>query len=117
MLYRFVLPPQSTTVEMNWLRNGHVLSMHRVVSRHPRHIHHPSRIRLACGLLLPALQVTTFVLSPWAIKPSEGDYWRIQMCGSDVEGFRHNMQLGMKGWHDPIELKPSNLWWAKEEKP
>ena len=65
----------------------------------------------------PLCRETWFRLSPWAIKPEDGDYWRIQMCGSDVEGFRHNMQLGMKGWHDPIELKPSNLWWAKEEKP
>ena len=65
----------------------------------------------------PLCKVTTFVLSPWAVKPSDGDFWRMEMCGSDVEGFRHNMQLGMKGLHDPIELKPSNLWWAKEEKP
>ena len=58
---------------------------------------------------------TWFLLSPWALKPKEGDYWRIQMCGSDVEGFRHNLQLGMKGYDEPIELQPSSLWWAKEE--
>ena len=61
----------------------------------------------------PLCKETTFLLSPWAIKPSDGDYWRIEMCGSDVEGFRHNMQLGMKGWHDPIELKPGPLDWGE----
>jgi hypothetical protein len=34
---------------------------------------------------------TEIVLSPWAIKPSDGDYWRMQMCVDEENGIRHNM--------------------------
>jgi hypothetical protein len=55
---------------------------------------------------------TVIVLSPWAIKPEDGDYWRMEMCGDETLAFEHNMKLGMKGWNEPIELNPT-LWWER----
>jgi len=58
----------------------------------------------------PLCKRTEIVLSPWAIKPKEGDYWLINdMCGDEAHGFNHNMRLGMKGWNAPIDLKPGKL--------
>jgi hypothetical protein len=58
----------------------------------------------------PLCKRTEIVLSPWAIKPKEGDYWLMNdMCGDEFLGFEHNMRLGMKGWNAPIELKPGKL--------
>lgn len=39
----------------------------------------------------PLCKETTFLLNPWAIKPKDGDFWKIEMCASEVHGFRHNM--------------------------
>ncbi len=56
----------------------------------------------------PLCRTTTFVLSPWATKPKDGDYWRMnEMCSDEVNGFAHNMRMGMKGWKEPVDLKPS----------
>lgn len=45
----------------------------------------------------PICKKTTFVLSPWAIKPKDGDYFKMNdVCGDDTLGFEHNMRLGMK---------------------
>ena len=57
----------------------------------------------------PKCRETTFLLSPYACRPKDGDYWRMnEMCTNETLAFKHNMQMGMKGWNDPIELKPSN---------
>jgi hypothetical protein len=50
---------------------------------------------------------TVFMLSLWAVKPLDGDYFKINdMCVDEVSGFKHNMQFGMKDYSSPIELKP-----------
>lgn len=45
----------------------------------------------------PLCGVTTFLLSPWATKPHDGDYWQLRMCVSEEEGGRvamsHNLVL------------------------
>jgi hypothetical protein len=44
----------------------------------------------------PICKETTFLLSPYAIKPERGDYWIMnQMCANDAEGGLHNMQLAI----------------------
>jgi hypothetical protein len=50
------------------------------------------------------------MLSPYAAKPQDGDYWKMQMCADDVNGFKHNIELGMNGSYAPMNLetrKPS----------
>ena len=54
---------------------------------------------------------TVFMLSLWAVKPLDGDYFKInEMCVDEVDGFKHNMQFGMKDYSSPIELKPGDMW-------
>jgi len=44
----------------------------------------------------PLCKRTDIVLSPWAIKPEDGDYWRINAeCVSEEFGHRHSMMLAM----------------------
>jgi len=51
----------------------------------------------------PICKETTFLLSPWAIKPEKGDYWRInETCGSEEHHMQHNMRMAMK----PITYRP-----------
>ena len=60
----------------------------------------------------PLCRETTFVMSPWAVKPTvdgkEFDgYHKIKdMCASEEHGFRHNMEMGMKCYNAPINLRP-----------
>ncbi len=56
---------------------------------------------------------TVFLLSPWATKPKDGDYWKMEICTSEKFGYIHNMQFGMKGLGDPFEIKPGSLDWMK----
>jgi hypothetical protein len=54
---------------------------------------------------------TVFMLSLWAVKPLDGDYFKInEMCVDEVDGFKHNMQFGIKDYSSPIELKPGDMW-------
>lgn len=67
------------------------------------------------GLHCPICKETVLILSPWACKPTvdgkEFDGYHIvkDMCGHETLAFRHNMQLGMKGYNAPIELRPGAL--------
>ena len=46
----------------------------------------------------PLCKETTFMLSPWAKKPDDGDYFRIdKSCMSDEFFNRHNMIMAMEG--------------------
>ena len=36
-------------------------------------------------------KMTVIALHPWALKPSDGDYWKIEACADEHEHFRHNM--------------------------
>ena len=55
----------------------------------------------------PICKETTFLLSPWAIKPKEADYWyMMEICGNEVDDIEHReMKLEMKGYSSPFELK------------
>lgn len=45
----------------------------------------------------PICKETTFLLSPWAIKPERGDYLRMSdVCASDVFGDTHNIQMALE---------------------
>jgi hypothetical protein len=45
----------------------------------------------------PICKVTTFVLSPWAIKPSDGDYFRMNdVCGNEELSTAHNIALAVE---------------------
>ena len=47
----------------------------------------------------PICKVTTFLLSPWAIKPEKGDYWKMNdVCASDEHFHEHNMRIAMKSF-------------------
>ena len=66
----------------------------------------------------PLCRETTFFLSPFACKPTEdgkefdGYHLLKDMCGNEEHAWEHNMKMGMKGWNEPIDLKPSPmLWW------
>jgi hypothetical protein len=49
------------------------------------------------AMYCPICKETTFLLSPWAAKPSDGDYWRMaEMCGSVEHQGKHNMKMAMK---------------------
>lgn len=54
------------------------------------------------AMYCPICKETTFILSPWAIKPKDGDYFRMNgACGSDVLGTLHNIQMELdKGLRD-----------------
>jgi hypothetical protein len=57
------------------------------------------------ALHCPLCKETVFILSPWAIKPEKGDYWRIEgTCGNedDATRMKHDMQMSMP----KIEFKP-----------
>jgi hypothetical protein len=41
----------------------------------------------------PICKKTTFLLSPWAIKPEKGDYWRMNEICADSEEHTYNMSL------------------------
>lgn len=48
----------------------------------------------------PICKKTTFVLSPWSIKPKDGDYWRMnEMCVDEVLGSTHGMSMYMLDNH------------------
>ncbi len=63
----------------------------------------------------PLCKETVFLLSPYACKPTvdgkeyEGYHVLTDMCAHETLGFKHNMELGMKGYYAPIELKPGRL--------
>lgn len=45
------------------------------------------------AMYCPVCKETTFVLSLWAIKPTDGDYWRVTgMCERDA---RHNLEMSI----------------------
>jgi hypothetical protein len=45
----------------------------------------------------PLCKETTFILSPWAIKPEKGDYWRMtEMCASEEHCNQHNLIMTMQ---------------------
>ena len=70
------------------------------------------------AMYCPICKVTTFVLSPWAAKPEDGDYFKMNdMCADEVLGFKHNMQLGMKGYNAPIDLKPGKIGFMSYDPP
>lgn len=49
------------------------------------------------AMYCPICKETTFILSPWAAKPSDGDYFRMnEVCGSVEHGGSHNMKMAMK---------------------
>ena len=63
----------------------------------------------------PLCKETVFLLSPYACKPTvdgkEYDGYHVikDICAHETLGFKHNMELGMKGYYAPIELKPGRL--------
>lgn len=75
----------------------------------------------------PICKETTFVLSQWAIKPKDGDYFLMKdTCGSDVVGDRHNMQMACEkvpykrlfnGPHDAIITSEMTIEEAKRRFP
>ena len=45
----------------------------------------------------PLCKETVFMLSLWAIKPKDGDFFKInKMCVNEELGFKHNMKMSMK---------------------
>jgi hypothetical protein len=45
----------------------------------------------------PLCKETVIALSPWAIKPEKGDYWRMtEMCASEEHCNQHNMIMTMQ---------------------
>lgn len=49
------------------------------------------------ALYCPLCKETTFVLSPWAKKPDDGDYWKMKdICGSEVLADMHNFELSLQ---------------------
>lgn len=59
----------------------------------------------------PLCRETTFLLSPWACKPSDGDYWRVEMCANETEAFRHNLQMSVGQTPAPVpDANPVLLW-------
>ena len=52
------------------------------------------------AMYCPICKVTTFVLSPYAIKPEKGDYWRMTKMCADSD--KHNLEMSMP----KIEFKP-----------
>ena len=65
----------------------------------------------------PLCKETTFLLSPYACKPSEGDYWRMkEMCANEEHAFNHNLRFALK--MRPIQYQPPHsnpkLWWTEE---
>jgi len=52
------------------------------------------------AMYCPLCKETTFLLSPWAIKPKDGDYWRMnEMYANEEFHVKHNLTFAMK----PIE--------------
>ncbi len=53
----------------------------------------------------PICNKTTFVLSPWGAKPTDGDYFKMNgVCGNDQLGPAHNMLMALdKMWIDPLK--------------
>lgn len=48
------------------------------------------------AMYCPLCKETTFILSPYAIKPEKGDYWLMKdTCGSDVLGDMHGIQIAL----------------------
>jgi hypothetical protein len=68
----------------------------------------------------PICKETTFLLSPWAIKPKEGDYHKMtEVCGSDEHGMDHNLRLGLQKMPCgslKVNSYPDIIWWQKETK-
>lgn len=57
------------------------------------------------ALYCPIWKETTFILSPWAIKPKDGDYWKINSsCGSDTFGKNHNAWMSLVMRQIPVHL-------------
>ena len=61
----------------------------------------------------PICKETTFVLSPWAIKPEKSDYFLMDAtCGSEEHNAEHNMRIAMEGFRMPIQIPD---YWAMGE--
>ena len=71
------------------------------------------------ALYCPICKETTFVLSPWAVKPHDGDYHKMtEVCASEEHGMDHNLQLGLR--HMPsgamkVNTYPDIDFWPKEK--
>ena len=53
----------------------------------------------------PRCKETVFLWSPWAIKPKDGDYWKMnEMCVSEEYGHKHNLEMIKTEWYRPIWL-------------
>ena len=49
------------------------------------------------AMYCPICKETTFILSPWAAKPKDGDYFRMnEVCGSVEHGGQHNLRMTLK---------------------
>ncbi len=58
----------------------------------------------------PLCRETTFLLSPYAVKPSDGDYHQMtEMCADLEFGFKHNMEFELKMKPALIEPKTGGL--------
>ena len=50
---------------------------------------------------------TVIVLSPWAIKPEKGDYWKLEgTCLDEEEHIKHNLPIWYPWRKEKIEFKP-----------
>lgn len=50
------------------------------------------------AMYCPLCKETTFLLSPWAIKPTDGDYFKLNdTCASECVSDRHNITLAIDG--------------------
>lgn len=54
----------------------------------------PPEVGWPIAMYCPICKETTFMLSLWAIKPEDGDYWRMNYtCASEEIGVNHNMWI------------------------
>jgi hypothetical protein len=53
----------------------------------------------------PLCKETTFLLSPWAVKPKDGDYFKMnETCASEEHYYQHNMQMAMRTFPVPNQI-------------
>lgn len=46
------------------------------------------------AMYCPICKETTFLLSPWAMKPERGDYWRMSdICVHEIAATAHNVEM------------------------
>ena len=58
----------------------------------------------------PICKETWFKLSPWAIKPKDGDYFKLtEMCANPDYAMKHNLQFALKREPLPIEMGHSRI--------